>query len=1082
MFTKKAPGGNTMIPAWFPKGAALLRDPSLNKGTAFTEAERDALGLRGLLPHHPNTQEEQVARVLENFRRKTSNLEKYINLTALHDRNETLFFRVIADHLDEMMPIIYTPDGRPRLPAVRAHLPARARPLRQRDRPRPGRERAAQLARARRQDDRRHRRRAHPRPRRPRRQRHGHPDRQARAVHGLRRHRPDAAACPSCSTSAPTTRACSTTRSTSACTSSGSPARAYDELVDEFVDAARQVFPGVIIQFEDFANHNAFRLLKKYRERDLHLQRRHPGHRGGRAGGPPLGAARHRRPARRPARPVPRRGRGGDRHRRPHRGGDARPRASTTPTRAARCWLVDSQGLVVKSRTGPRRAQAAATRTTTRRSPDFLGAMRALKPTAIIGVAAVGGTFTQEVVEEMTRLNERPIVFALSNPTSKSECTAEQAYQWSGGRALFASRQPVRPGRRSTAGRSCRARATTRTSSPASAWARSPSAPRRVTDEMFMAAARTLAGRVSQQDLAQGSLYPAARQGARRVGAHRRGGRRGRLRAGTRRGAPPGGPARLRHRADVRSDLPGVRVRLKRPPGDCPAAGVDRGQPRAGRQRLPFVLLEVDTDGTARRRASAGKLVALQGVRAVALHRINKGLDLPLAGDPAQAVEPARAVDRVALLGADYLGMRPTLLVKDGDRVLRGQPLFEDKKSPACCYTAPAAGTVAAINRGEMTRLPVAGHRRRAGRRPGRAGRVRELPRQAGRRARTRRVRALLVESGLWTALRTRPFSRFPPSTRRRTRSSSPPSTPARTRRRSRVVLAGREADFAAGVAALARARAQGLTSAARPGSAAARRRRRRRRGRGVRRPASGRHRRPAHPPARSGRHERQTRLARRLPGRRRDRPPARDRQARRRARGRARRARRARPRLLRTRLGASTRRARRRRDSRPGDAARDLGLGARRPHRRRATCTATSAATTSRSACCPRRASASSSAGSCPAATSSRSGASCSARWRSAPLALTTTDQRRVARDGADRRLRARDADRHPADVPAARAHHQRRRARRGAGRARARRGGPGALHVRLPRQVRVRPAAAPDARRTSRRSTRERPTGSRA
>ena len=109
MFTKKAPGGSTMIPAWFPKGAALLRDPSLNKGTAFTEAERDALGLRGLLPPTSNTQEEQVARVLENFRRKPSNLEKYINLAALHDRNETLFFRVIADHLDEMMPIIYTP-------------------------------------------------------------------------------------------------------------------------------------------------------------------------------------------------------------------------------------------------------------------------------------------------------------------------------------------------------------------------------------------------------------------------------------------------------------------------------------------------------------------------------------------------------------------------------------------------------------------------------------------------------------------------------------------------------------------------------------------------------------------------------------------------------------------------------------------------------------------------------------------------------------------------------------------------------------------------------------------------------------
>src|SRR5512134_787283 len=97
------------VPAWFPRGIALLHDPTLNKGTAFTEAERDALGLRGLLPPRVLSQEVQVDRVLENFRRKTSDLEKYINLTALHDRNEALFFRVVIDHPDEMMPIIYTP-------------------------------------------------------------------------------------------------------------------------------------------------------------------------------------------------------------------------------------------------------------------------------------------------------------------------------------------------------------------------------------------------------------------------------------------------------------------------------------------------------------------------------------------------------------------------------------------------------------------------------------------------------------------------------------------------------------------------------------------------------------------------------------------------------------------------------------------------------------------------------------------------------------------------------------------------------------------------------------------------------------
>jgi malate dehydrogenase (oxaloacetate-decarboxylating)(NADP+) len=93
----------------FPRGMALLRDPALNKGTAFTMAERDALGLRGLLPPRVLSQEDQAARVLENFRSKRSDLDKYVNLTALHDRNEALFFRLVVDHPDEMMPIIYTP-------------------------------------------------------------------------------------------------------------------------------------------------------------------------------------------------------------------------------------------------------------------------------------------------------------------------------------------------------------------------------------------------------------------------------------------------------------------------------------------------------------------------------------------------------------------------------------------------------------------------------------------------------------------------------------------------------------------------------------------------------------------------------------------------------------------------------------------------------------------------------------------------------------------------------------------------------------------------------------------------------------
>jgi len=91
-----------------PAGVDLLHDPSLNKGTGFTEEERDALALRGLLPPRVHTQDEQVARTMGNFRLKDTDLGKYVHMIALQDRNETLFYRVILDHLEEMMPIIYT--------------------------------------------------------------------------------------------------------------------------------------------------------------------------------------------------------------------------------------------------------------------------------------------------------------------------------------------------------------------------------------------------------------------------------------------------------------------------------------------------------------------------------------------------------------------------------------------------------------------------------------------------------------------------------------------------------------------------------------------------------------------------------------------------------------------------------------------------------------------------------------------------------------------------------------------------------------------------------------------------------------
>jgi Na+-transporting NADH:ubiquinone oxidoreductase subunit A len=178
---------------------------------------------------------------------------------------------------------------------------------------------------------------------------------------------------------------------------------------------------------------------------------------------------------------------------------------------------------------------------------------------------------------------------------------------------------------------------------------------------------------------------------------------------------------------------------------------------------------------------------------------IQRGIDLPLAGQPATGSVTDAPVRRVALMGADYVGLKPTFLVQPGDRVRRGQALFEDKKAPGVRHTAPAAGRIEALNRGEkraFVSLVIEVEGDEAESFPSYKG-------QDAARAGSEAVRALLAESGLWTAFRTRPFSRVPPTTAVPeaifvtaidTRPHAPPPE---------VAIAGREDDFAAGVLAL---------------------------------------------------------------------------------------------------------------------------------------------------------------------------------------------------------------------------------------------------------------------------------------
>jgi malate dehydrogenase (oxaloacetate-decarboxylating)(NADP+) len=170
------------------------------------------------------------------------------------------------------------------------------------------------------------------------------------------------------------------------------------------------------------------------------------------------------------------------------------------------CWLVDSQGLVVKSRSKlaeHKRAYAHDAPGAT----TLLDAIRTLKPTVLIGVSGQPATFTREILETMGSLNQRPIIFALSNPTANSECTAEQAYRYTGCRALFASGSPFDPvtldGKRMLPSQANNAYVF-----PGVALGVVASRATRVTDEMFAEAARTLAGLVSKEEAASGLLFP----------------------------------------------------------------------------------------------------------------------------------------------------------------------------------------------------------------------------------------------------------------------------------------------------------------------------------------------------------------------------------------------------------------------------------------------------------------------------------------------------------------------------------------------------------------------------------------------
>lgn len=487
------------------RGAQLLADPLLNKGTAFTERERDALGLRGLLPPRVFTLEEQLGRTLTAVRRKPTNLEKYIYLTTLQNRNEVLFYRLVLDNIEEMVPLIYTPTvGEACLQYGAIYRKPRGMfiSLRERGRiaeilrhwPQPGvrlivvtdGERILGLgdlgalgmgipvgklslytACAG----------VHPGYTLPitldvgtdNDSLHAGP-----AYIGLKQHRPRG--------------------------------EEYDSFIEEFVTAVKTVFPKALLQWEDFGNTNAFRLLSRYRRRLCSFNDDIQGTAAVALAGV-LGALRLT-------------GSTLEQQRILFLGAGeagtgiadlfvaAACEAGLSEAEArARCWFVDSKGLVVKSRGDQLAEHKRPYAHDHAFLPNLAEAVRALRPTALIGVSGMPATFTEEIVRLMADINPRPIIFALSNPTSKAECTAEQAYTWSGGRAIFASGSPFAPvelnGCRHVPGQGNNVYIF-----PGVGLGALVSESREVTDGMFLAAARALAALVEPADLAVGRVYP----------------------------------------------------------------------------------------------------------------------------------------------------------------------------------------------------------------------------------------------------------------------------------------------------------------------------------------------------------------------------------------------------------------------------------------------------------------------------------------------------------------------------------------------------------------------------------------------
>ncbi|XP_057775925.1 NADP-dependent malic enzyme-like [Salvia miltiorrhiza] len=488
-------------------GYSLLRDPRHNKGIAFTEKERNAHYLTGLLPPAVFSQDLQEKRLMKILREYEVPLQRYMAMMDLQERNEKLFYKLLIDNVEELLPVVYTPTvgeacqkygsifRRPqglyislkekgRILEVLKNWPEKSiqvivvtdgeRILGLGDLGCQGM---------------------------------GIPVGKLSLYTALGGVRPSACL--------PVTIDVGTNNKKLlddefyiGLKQNRATGQEYYELLEEFMSAVKQNYgEKVLVQFEDFANHNAFELLSKYRSSHLVFNDDIQGTASVVLAG--LVAA---------LKLV-----GGTLadHRFLFLGaGEAGTgiaelialeisKKTNTPLEEARkkIWLVDSKGLIVSSRRESLQHFKKPWAHEHEPVKELLAAVKAIKPTVLIGTSSVGKAFTKEVVEAMASMNKKPLILALSNPTSQSECTAEEAYTWSEGRAIFASGSPFDSveynGKLFVPGQANNAYIF-----PGFGLGLIMSGTIRIHDDLLLAASEALAAQVTEENYAKGLIYP----------------------------------------------------------------------------------------------------------------------------------------------------------------------------------------------------------------------------------------------------------------------------------------------------------------------------------------------------------------------------------------------------------------------------------------------------------------------------------------------------------------------------------------------------------------------------------------------